>query len=96
MRGLMSSSAADGGRLAAATRQLVRGALLPLLGHRQLSPLAVCLPSVVAEFRHQAAALGLVELSALNSAVSKGSFVHVSECRMREGVVKPCRHKLAS
>ena len=72
----MSSVSAEGSRLAAATRQLIRGSLLPLLGHRQLAPLSVCLPSVVAEFRHQAAALGLVELSALHTAVGEGSGVN--------------------
>ncbi len=42
-------------------RQLVRERVLPLLQH-PLQPLNVCLPSVVAEFKHQVAAAGIAEL----------------------------------
>ncbi|GBF88999.1 hypothetical protein Rsub_01498 [Raphidocelis subcapitata] len=53
---------------AAAVKALVRGAVVPLLGHPRLAPLAVCLPSVSAEFVRQAAALGLADLAPLLAA----------------------------
>lgn len=50
---------------AAAVKALVREQVVPLLSHPRLSPLAVCLPSVSAEFVRQAAALKLADLAPL-------------------------------
>ncbi|KAG2498036.1 hypothetical protein HYH03_003797 [Edaphochlamys debaryana] len=47
-------------QLAEAVVALVRGPVWQVLNHR-LQPLAVCLPSVAAEFVHQAASLGLID-----------------------------------
>ncbi|KAI8468899.1 MAG: RNA polymerase I-specific transcription initiation factor RRN3-domain-containing protein [Monoraphidium minutum] len=56
---------------AAAVKALVRGAVAPLLGHARLAPLAVCLPSVSAEFVRQAAALKLADLTPLLAAAQQ-------------------------
>ncbi|KAF5828417.1 RNA polymerase I-specific transcription initiation factor RRN3-domain-containing protein [Dunaliella salina] len=48
--------------MADAVRQLVKERVLPLLEH-PLQPLNVCLPSVVAEFKHQVQAAGIADLS---------------------------------
>jgi RNA polymerase I-specific transcription initiation factor RRN3 len=57
---------------AAAVKALVRERVAPLLGHPQLQPLAVCLPSVSAEFVRQAAALKLADLGPLLAAAAPG------------------------
>lgn len=66
LRMLTSMATSEAQQCAAATQQLVRTQLVPLLNHR-LAPLRVCLPSVVAEFKHQAIALGLMDAAALTS-----------------------------
>ncbi|GLI69244.1 hypothetical protein VaNZ11_013820 [Volvox africanus] len=50
--------------LAETVVSLVRGPILQLLNHR-LQPLGVCLPSVAAEFVHQAASLNIVDCRSL-------------------------------
>ena len=55
---------------AKAVAKLVRERVAPLLSHPRLAPLNVCLPSVVTEFKHQASALGLMDLTTLVPTVS--------------------------
>jgi RNA polymerase I-specific transcription initiation factor RRN3 len=57
---------------AAAVKALVRERVVLLLGHARLQPLAVCLPSVSAEFVRQAAALKLADLGPLLAAAAPG------------------------
>ncbi|GAX81547.1 hypothetical protein CEUSTIGMA_g8975.t1 [Chlamydomonas eustigma] len=72
LRGLMGTISKDSNRNIAATKHLVRSALMPLLVNDPLlAPLSMCLPSVVAEFRHQALSLGLADATALQTAVSQ-------------------------
>ncbi|GFR40492.1 hypothetical protein Agub_g1060 [Astrephomene gubernaculifera] len=68
-----SAASATGGnerkQLADSLTAMVRGPVWQVLNHPQLRPLGVCLPSVAAEFVHQASSLGLVDCRPLLSQV---------------------------
>jgi RNA polymerase I-specific transcription initiation factor RRN3 len=74
-------------------RALVSGPLMAILTHKRLSPLQVCLPSVVHEFTAQAHALGLMDPQCLASAhspnMSSGSdsTTYISTPRPNAGAV---------
>ncbi|GLC47104.1 hypothetical protein PLESTF_001444200 [Pleodorina starrii] len=62
--GVQAGSSKERKQLAEAVVSLVRGPVWQLLNHR-LQPLGACLPSVAAEFVHQAASLGVVDSTPL-------------------------------
>ncbi|PNH03401.1 RNA polymerase I-specific transcription initiation factor RRN3 [Tetrabaena socialis] len=67
-----ATSSSERRQLAEAVVAMVRGPVWQVLNHR-LQPLGVCLPSVAAEFVHQAAALGIVDCRSLLSQLEPSS-----------------------